>query len=352
MATQIMLIDFQTAGENSTGTVVIWDLATGGERFRAKGGTGSAGPAVPERVAWTANGIRVAETDTVGTTLFAPTDRTVATTTATWEKPTNAMMFHPDGKRICVICDDGTDWTWDFSINRIGDRWLGSVSAIPARPDLIATTFAFAPDGNSVALNTANSALVIWDTKTRKERTRFTGEIAQCSALAVTPDGKTLVTAASPPLNRIRLWDIETGKEAHVRRTDTAAIDRFSAHAGRADIRRFRCCKSDANRRHRHRPRTLAIGNLHVSCPVLSPNGTQLALVQNGNRVLIHDFANRTLGSKRRRIDVSADIHALTFPPDGKRLATACADGIVRIYDTATGKPLCNFRRLGRLCQP
>ena len=167
---------FQNTGDNSTGTVVIWDLATGGERIRAKGRDGVR-PGSRSRMRWLGR-----------RTGFASRRPTLRNHAVRPHRPHRCHDYCDLGKthkcddvssrRQTDLCDlrrwDGLDLGFFHQSNR---RPLARFSIGDPRPPRFERhDFRICPRWNSVALNTANSALVIWDTKTSKERTRLTGE--------------------------------------------------------------------------------------------------------------------------------------------------------------------------------
>lgn len=54
------------------------------------------------------------------------------------------------------------------------------------------------------------------------------------------------------------------------------------------------------------------------------------------------DGVSRVLGSTKFRH--AADVHAVAYAPDGKRLVTGSRDGTIRIWDLSTGRELLTYR--------
>ncbi len=78
---------------------------------------------------------------------------------------------------------------------------------------------AFLPDGKSIITASFDGTMRWWDVATGKELRRFVGPEDGIELLAVSPDGKRLVSSggagrlAVTDTAKIRLWDMASGKE-------------------------------------------------------------------------------------------------------------------------------------------
>ena len=70
------------------------------------------------------------------------------------------------------------------------------------------------------------------------------------------------------------------------------------------------------------------------SATAISPDGTRLAVTGKDDVVIIDVRTGKILS----RTVAAETVHALAFSPDGKLLASGSAQGIVQLYDAATGK--------------
>ncbi len=76
----------------------------------------------------------------------------------------------------------------------------------------------FSPDGKTLAFGTADGVVKIWNTENWSERFSFHAHTNFVFALAISPDGRFLLTGSGNPLNpslqgEVKLWDVETGQE-------------------------------------------------------------------------------------------------------------------------------------------
>ncbi len=70
---------------------------------------------------------------------------------------------------------------------------------------------AFSPDGQTLATAAGDKVLRLWEVASGKELRRFTGHKDAVLAVAFSRDGKTLATGSAD--NTVRLWNAATGAE-------------------------------------------------------------------------------------------------------------------------------------------
>jgi WD40 repeat protein len=156
---------------------------------------------------------------------------------------------------------------------------------------------AFSPDGRLLFAANGNS-IGAWNLTTlRRIGATFTGHTATVTALAVSPNGRTLVSGADD--GTVRLWDTTTRQQLG----DPVTTDFISRPAGVA----------------------------------ISPDGALLAITGGGGTALV-DLTTRQLAGF---LESQAGGHAgVAFNPDGTRLATGDAGGgTVTLWDVATRLP-------------
>ncbi|MEN8179136.1 MAG: NB-ARC domain-containing protein [Pseudomonadota bacterium] len=117
----------------------------------------------------------------------------------------------PDGGRV-LIESQGNLCVWDLHDGSTWDQELG---------DLDVVAFAFQADSKSVVLGTLFGQLLVWDFE--QEPKLFEGHRNRILDLAVTPDGKTIISAARD--DTIRIWDQSVCRER----------SRITGHAGKVD---------------------------------------------------------------------------------------------------------------------
>jgi WD40 repeat protein len=205
------------------------------------------------------------------------------------------VRFSPDDKKLLSAGWDGTIKVWDATRDPEFRALKGHTGNV--------TDLAFAPDSRRLA-SVAPDGLRLWNVLHTKEVLHLREGY---QSVALSADGKRLAAGIRP--NKVRLWNLETWKEEGPPPAEVATLD---GHAGR------------------------------VTALAFSPNSRLLAAgsvdPQDGARpgkVILSDAA--TGASLREFNDLPASVLALTFRPDGQRLAVGLADGQVLIYDPATG---------------
>jgi WD40 repeat protein len=212
------------------------------------------------------------------------------------------VVFSPDGKRLTSSAagSDQTIRIWDLETG----NQLRQMSCLGHR-------LALDPNGHLLASVWwgKDSPLRIWDTRSGAEGIRLdqTG-LTFSDCVAFSPDGKTVATGHLS--GGMTLWDVATGqkRQLQVEVGDQAAAGVYQL--------------------------------------AYSPDGDTLATAIGGTKEIPLCLWDVKTGKVRRTIqDPSQAIAALAFSRDGKILAVASADlGTVRLYDSATGRPLRHFQ--------
>ena len=211
-----------------------------------------------------------------------------------------------------------------------------------------------------------------WDVQSGQTIRRYVGHTAFVRAVAVSPDGKHLLTGSSwyanqhqgtPQDNSPRLWDVETAEE--VRRFEDVLFpirDAAFAPDGKSIVaggKNSTLGLWDVETGKRSRRFTVPAS---VRSVAFSPDGTKVASSHDGGLkdgrffdpehsvIILWDVET---GREIRRLrGHTARIHSIAFSPDARFIASAAGAGIgtggwheadentVRIWDVATGEEL------------
>jgi WD40 repeat protein/tRNA A-37 threonylcarbamoyl transferase component Bud32/cell division protein FtsL len=160
-----------------------------------------------------------------------------------------------------------------------------------------ATAFAATPDLSLAAQVVGLKRIRVVDLRNGKELWSAVAAKMFITALALSPDGKTLASAAGFDESDIRLWDVATGKE----------IGRLEGH------------------------------NTWVGSIVFWPDGSKLASASADQTIRTWDVASR------KCLDVlrghREEVWRLALLPDNQTLVSGCKDGEVCLWDTSGPHP-------------
>ncbi len=277
-----------------------------------------------------------------------------------------SLRFSPDGTKLA----NGLG-IWDIN--------TGKHTLINETHISIGSSVMFIGEGETLACWDYNRSVQLWDTKTGKQTTTFTGDIFAISSdgktvaggfknwqkpssvnvwdtetgklkqtisinpkkgrelLVVSPDGETLVSCNQSAGQIFELWDVVTGEHKLTLNTKPYYIHSFVFFSdsqtliglGAKDIPLW-------NAKTGEHIATLKGHTSGVDFIVFSPDEGVLASASSDETVRLWD--TKTYEHKAALIGHTDIITSIVFTPDGETVATASFDGITRLWDTKTGK--------------
>lgn len=202
-----------------------------------------------------------------------------------------AVAFSPDGKWIATSSWDNTARLWESGSGR-------EVARLAEPTGVIATTFR--DQSTELVTISMDYHAQVWEAPQRQEvRLEHLGPVR---AVAFSPDGKWLGTGSGD--RTARLWETTTGREV-------ARLDHPEevTHLAYSPDGHFLATGMHGMWHEEEKPTTVRLWEV--------PSGREIALLAHP-RIFT----------------------CLVFSPDGSRLATGCGDGIIRMWETATGREM------------
>ena len=276
--------------------------------------------------------------------------------------PVRAVAISPDGAAVLSGSFDSSAIRWSLARN--------SAEQVLRFHDDAVNAVALLKDGRAVTAG-ADGRIAIWSDGKQQPDTVLQGHTAPIVALAVSPDGATLASAAWD--NTVRLWPLAGGEPARARRAH-AERQRRRVHAGR-QIGRQRVVRSHlahlAARRRRADDRHLAgavergrdapdeivaagangvvyfldqageqKGEVQASpTPVISlsvsPDGALVAAAGIRGSVAVIERKARKLA--RTLVGPGLPVWSVAFLPDSRTMLTGGTDRMIRRWDAVTG---------------
>jgi WD40 repeat protein len=111
------------------------------------------------------------------------------------------LAFSPEGKTLAAGSLDFSVYLWDLT---------GDPDPTPLNHGRKVHFVAYSPDGRTLASASPDGLVKIWDAHTGTKRTTLKGQGKFLHAIAYSPDGRSLATAAGD--GSVRFWEVSTGR--------------------------------------------------------------------------------------------------------------------------------------------
>jgi WD40 repeat protein len=250
----------------------------------------------------------------------------------------NRVAYSPDGRLLASSDEAGEVCVWNMPSGT--PRYV-----LPARgPNVHALVFS--PDGKSLLAAAAqgNGDINIWDAETGEPDGVLKGHTSGVFEVSFGPDGKTLVSAGWDAT--IRVWDFATRREIQaipspesrwIRSVVVSADGKIAVGGGKVFL-----LEPDG--------RLVKTFNTSAGPLCFSPDGRLLAgTLWREGRVAVWDLkTSEKVGDWKAH---EGEANGVAFSGDGRALATAGRDGVVRLWDVATQRELAEVRHEGHVYQ-
>jgi WD40 repeat protein/tRNA A-37 threonylcarbamoyl transferase component Bud32 len=236
-----------------------------------------------------------------------------------------AIAFSPRGDLAVTGGLDETVRAWDprTGKGRILGQRLGGISYI-----------AFSRDGRHLATGTSEGQLRLWSMDTGKSDLLGSHE-GRINEILFSRDGRLIATSSDD--RSARLWELATGHSRVLRghqgatySMDFSVDDQWLAVGSYDSTARMYAVKAEPNR-------LLAKTPVALNTLVASPSGKHLAT--KGADGVLRLFEAATGASVLQEPLGVGEMGLIEFSPDGRWLAAGAKGGRVRIWDAATWRP-------------
>ncbi|MFO0881099.1 MAG: hypothetical protein U0840_27565 [Gemmataceae bacterium] len=295
-------------------------------------------------------------------------------------KAVTTVVWAADGKSLATAGDDRTVRVW----HPVTGQQKSSLPEI-AREGYGGPVVAITPDFKIVAVNYWGE-ITVFSMADGKELVKIDPILDRGQqftfrpdvyAMALSPDGKQLATAGSVaavggrhglPGGIVVVWDVKTGKIIHrSEKLSTAASSVAWSKDGKLiaagtngaggelpEAGEIRVCEADSGKLiHNFMVKSgvnygewASAGDVvfspdseHVAVPVTAGSrGTPAGLLIKDTGASVRVWDLRTSKARPLVEGLKVAVKRVAFSPDGKRLATASNDKVIRVWDTRTGK--------------
>ena len=333
---------FLAAGGDD-GNVRLWDVAT-----QSQAGATMATGAPVAALSFNAGGTTLATAESDGATelwSFATQEQTGAALTAQGSGSVSALAFSPSASVLATGDGNGTIELWDPA-----GFHQSSAPIATGTPESPVAAGGHAPAvvsrGGVLAVGDSRGTVRLWNTLTRRPIGSLISSRHAVKGLALSPDGKVLAVAA----DGLQLWSAATGQRigGTLPAADAGGPVAFSPDGslvaaigtdGKARLWKV------ATQQETGTAVTVGPGASHGAL-TFSPDGKTFATVEaNGTAALWSVVTQRRTGalmtggapgSSGTAAAGGSPGASIAFSPDGATLATAGANGSIRLWDAAT----------------
>jgi WD40 repeat protein len=224
---------------------------------------------------------------------------------------------------------------------------LGSTSTIPLKANSQATTVniisvAWSPDGTRIAGSGTNGLLRIWDATTNQVLLDFPNLKGIVSSIAWKPDSTRIASAGED--GTIRIWNASSGQLVTTLQIEESKRVLVAWSPDGSKLAGVACDEALSVRlwtvQYDKFSPSATSRDMAVYSLAWSPVGTRLAVAEFRGVYVFTDFSKANLVGSH----IAPFALAITWSPDGTKIATGNTDGSIHIYNARSGQELSVFQ--------
>ncbi|WP_017715215.1 WD40 repeat domain-containing serine/threonine-protein kinase [Kamptonema formosum] len=247
-----------------------------------------------------------------------------------------SVAISPDGKTLVSssgdnlikrISGDNTIKIWNLDTGTLQKTLTGHTDWV--------FSVAISPDGKTLVSSSRDNTIKIWNLETGTLQKTLTGHTDWVNSVAISPDGKTLVSGSND--NTIKIWNPDTGT---LQNTLTGHTDDVNSVAISPDGKTLVSGSSDSTIKIWN-PDTGTLQNTltghtdGVQSVAISPDGKTLVSGSGDNTIKIWNLDTGTL---QNTLTGHTDlVRSVAISPDGKTLVSGSWDNTIKIWNPDTG---------------
>lgn len=198
---------------------------------------------------------------------------------------------------------------------------------------------AITPDGKMLVSIGNDNAVRIWDVAAGQLSKSLDGHTSWVGSVLVTPDGTKAITAGGDYI--IRVWDLKAGKQIDILEGHVLAVRGLAISA---DGRYLVSVGSDKTCRlwdlvARKEIKKFGDGKESLESVAITPDGSRILAGSELGTITVYDAKSGNVVSKFDRHGMSI-VYSIAVTRDGKTAISGARDKEIQVWEIATGKPV------------